>query len=159
MRVCPNCGQDAASDSDRFCPNCGAVLPPVPAGAERPAYQQASPLPQPTPTAPAPAPNAYGAPSYTRGGTSGGNLPVAGAQAQRNQTAGTNTWMNMVRSLVSLDPRGLAILAVVVLVVLVALVLAFKIVAWFLGLWWLWLLIIAAIAYTGHRRGRGRRLP
>lgn len=180
MRPCPNCGQSVASDSDRFCPNCGAVLPPVSADAgsqpSQPAYQPAGqpsaqppyqpvaqPSPQPTYTAPAPDPNAYSAPAYTRNTVSGSNLPVAGVQRNPppvTPARGTNTWMNMVRSVVSMELRGLLILAAVVVVVIIAAVLIFKIVAWFLGLWWLWLLIIAAIAYTSQRRRRrGRRLP
>src|SRR5436309_1442096 len=51
MRPCPNCGQDVASDSDRFCPHCGYLLPrPATVGngapSPQPAYQpRAEPAP------------------------------------------------------------------------------------------------------------------
>jgi hypothetical protein len=172
MRPCPNCGQQVTSDDDRFCPHCGFLLPPAPAGnatatppqpQPQPTYQAA---PQATYTATAPNQNTYAAPSYTSGGVSGGNLPSPRVQRAPTPVAPAqgadptmNTLMSMVRSVVSMDLRGLLILGVVILVVIVALVLIFKIVAWFLSLWWLWLLIIAIGAYLSRRGRRGRRLP
>ena len=173
MRFCPNCGQQVTSNDDRFCPHCGFSLPaggattaapPQPAQAQpQPSYQSA---PQPTFTATAPNQNTYAAPSYTSGGVSGGNLPSPRVQRAPTPAApaqgadpAMNTLMSMTRSVVAMDVRGLLIMAAVAFVVIIALVLAFKIVAWFLSLWWLWLVLIAAVAYLSRRGRRGRRLP
>lgn len=167
MRPCPNCGQNVASESDRFCPNCGFQLPPAaaPAGPDpQAAYQQAQPAQQPVYTyAPAPDPNAYSAPTYTAGRASGANLPAAplpGNARQNRPSPGSSAWMNLVRSVVTSDLRTLLILAAVVVAIIFVVVIVFKIVSFFLSLWWLWLLIIAVAAYAGQRRRRrGRRLP
>ena len=172
MRLCPNCGQQVTSDDDRFCPHCGSLLPPAPAGnattpppqaQPQPTYQAA---PQPTYTATAPNQNTYAAPSYTSGGVSGGNLPSPHVQRAPTPVAPAqgadptmNTLMSMVRSIVSMDLRGLLILAVVVVVAVIALVLIFQIVAWVLSLGGLWLRLIAIGAYLSRRGRRGRRLP
>jgi hypothetical protein len=66
--------------------------------------------------------------------------------------------MKMVRSVVSLDARGLLILAGAVLAAIVVVAIVVKAVFWLLSIL-PWLLLIAAIIYVGQRVRRRRRLP
>ena len=192
MRPCPNCGQDVASDSDRFCPHCGYLLPrpavvgdrapvqptPVaPHGAApaspspQPANQPpAATAPRPVSTAPAPDPTGYSAPSYTSSTPNVGNLPAPRVQRTPTPVApaasagpAMNILMTMVRSVVSLDARGLLILAGAVLAAILMVAIVAKVMFWLLHMLF-WLLLVAAIAvavgYAGQRvRRRRRRLP
>ena len=192
MRPCPNCGQDVASASGRFCPHCGYLLPRPAAVGDRapvqptpvtshgaapaspspqPAYQpRAATAPPPGYTAPAPDPTGYSAPSYTRGAPQVGHLPAPRVQPSPTPVApatgadpAMNTLMTMVRSVVSLDARGLLILAAAVLAAILMLAIVAKVMFWFLHmLFWLLLVaaIVAAIGYAGQRvRRRRHRLP
>jgi hypothetical protein len=79
--------------------------------------------------------------------------PVAGADPAMN------TLMTMVRSVVSLDARGLLILAAAVLAAILMVAIVAKVMFWLLTIL-PWLLLIAAIVYVGQRvRRQRRRLP
>ena len=192
MRPCPNCGQDVASASGRFCPHCGFLLPRPAAVGDRapvqptpvtshgaapaspspqPAYQpRAATAPPPVYTASTPAPTGYSTPRYTSGTPQVGNLPAPRVQPNPTPVApatgadpAMNTLMTMVRSVVSLDARGLLILAASVLAAILMLAIVAKVMFWLLHMLF-WLLLVAAIAvavgYAGQRvRRRRRRLP
>jgi zinc-ribbon domain len=182
-RFCPHCGYllpRPATVRDRapvqptpVAPQGAAPASPAPQGAApaspspQPAYQpRAEFAPPPVYTAPAPDPRGYSAPSYTSGGPNVGNLPAPRVQRTPTPVApatgadpAMNTLMTMVRSVVSLDARGLLILAAAVLAAIVVAVIVAKAVFWLLHIL-PWLLLIAAIVYVGQRaRRRWRRLP
>jgi hypothetical protein len=70
-----------------------------------------------------------------------------------------NTLMTMVRSVVSLEARGLLILAAAVLAAILMVAIVAKVMFWLLTIL-PWLLLIAAIVYVGQRvRRQRRRLP
>lgn len=158
MRLCPSCGQEAAA-SDRFCPHCGATLAGAPDAAQQQqqAYQTGAQQTRP-PVYTAPNPGGYNAPSYTTG-VGDGNLPLPRSQRIPGGAQSTGMLMNMMR-LLGKDTRMLLMIAVAVIAVIFVIVVVFKIVAWFVGLWWLWLILLIALGFAGQRRrGRGRRLP
>src|SRR5207248_1719962 len=145
-RFCPHCGYllpRPATVRDR------APVQPVPAAAApqgaapaspppQPAYQpRAETAPPPVYTAPPPDPRGYTAPSYTSGAPNVGNLPAPRVHRTPTPVApatgadpAMNTLMTMVRSVVSLDARGLLILAGAVLAAIVVAVIVAKAVFW-----------------------------
>ena len=112
----------------------------------------------------------YSAPSYTSGVPHVGNLPAPRVQRSPTPVApatgaapAMNTLMTMVRSVVSLDARGLLILAAAVLAAILMVAIVAKVMFWLLHMLF-WLLLVAAIAtavvYVGRRaRRQRRRLP